>query len=156
MDTAPVQVTVMDAAGNADALATLFRSWSIDWSMPVSVTAITVAGMQGRSVTFTDDAGPLGVLATIAPALEALGVTYVGDQDPKFEFPGDYVAFAPELGRFTGVSAPGPAVMASALDKAVDALRASGADAQSILDAVDRLSGRPWRDALAIRSKAPH
>jgi hypothetical protein len=90
--------------------------WNVRWCDKVTVDTLI-----GDTLT-TDEARLCYLTDELAPQLIELGVVFHGFESPKYEYPGDYVAYTPGLGEFRSeCDAAGIIVFdASALVTAID------------------------------------
>jgi hypothetical protein len=81
--------------GHEQEIVDLFEGFNIDWCNPLSADLVV------DGVTVTNDEYPLGCLNDeFGPVLEAMGVSYTGEQSAIYEYAAEVRMFAPDLGVF--------------------------------------------------------
>jgi hypothetical protein len=94
-DRSPVEVTLYGVAGHEQEIVELFEGFGVEWSGELTTEDVV------DGVNVTDDEYALGCLPSeFGPALEAMGVSYYGEQSSRYEYAAEVRMFTPELGVF--------------------------------------------------------
>lgn len=150
-DRSSVEITLYSVDGKEQQLIAIFGDWRGWHDGDVANPAHYVEGCE-----VTDDEMTLGTLHEVGPELEALGVSYYGEQSAKYEYAAEVRMFTPELGVFASNSNGEGCVLvdATAIDQAVAEWDETGDDYRSLIAKLEAITGTAHRSRFAELRKA--
>jgi hypothetical protein len=158
-DYAPTSVELFDVEGHEREIMEVVSEYefSTSWDSQYPYRAPELSQVV-NGVRFFIGEAHLGLPEEVAPDLEKLGVSFVARQDGYFDTSGEIVMFTPRLGRFfADCDYDGePYVPYHLADQLVDEARALAANPAAFAKlciALDKQTGRAWREYFAARRK---
>lgn len=120
--------------------------WGLDWGWSTDFTAQLVREAVENDEPFTVNEGRFDELENIGGVLSELGCSWYGWVEPKYEYPGTYYAYTPELGEFSAdCDADGSVTVTEyTLRGWID----EAASLDELRSQIDRATGRAWHEAL--------
>lgn len=127
-------------------------AWGVEWISPrILDSRFNWSAGKVRSViedgeTFTVDDGRHDELEKLGEILTEAGFSWYGIVHPKYEYPGDYHAYTPELGAFQGTCDDDGNVYVTTHD--LMALIDAATTLEELRERVAVYTGKPWHDAF--------